>query len=129
MGSGIVAELINAGAKCWVTARNENRLDQLKRLVPEQLHSNLGFFKADLTKENECLQLKEEILNREGKLNHVVASIGGWRTDGLLGQLSVDNYQKAVQEMTLPHFVCYKTFAKLLSEKPNSTYTFIAGLF
>jgi hypothetical protein len=29
--------------------------------------------------------------------------------------------------MTLPHFVCYKTFSKLLSERPNSTYTFISG--
>lgn len=127
VGSGAVSALLANGAKCWVAARNDTKFDELIKSVPAELRSNLSMVKADLSKENECVKVKEEILRKDGQLNHVVASIGGWRADPKLSELSVDTYEKAIQDHTLPHFICYKTFSKLLSEKPKSTYTFVTG--
>ena len=118
---------MQSGVKCWVPNRSESKLDELKKFIPEEFHSNLKLVKADLANEKEIADVRDEILRKEGKINHVVASIGGWRTDGKLSTVTVDQYVKGSHDMTVPHFVCYKTFAKLLSEKPNSTYTFIAG--
>lgn len=87
----------------------------------------MGLVKADISSEDECLRIKEQIIKTDGKLNHVVASIGGWRSDGNLSTLKPENFQKTLTDLTLPHFVCYRTFAKYLSEQPNSTYTFITG--
>jgi len=99
----------------------------LIQLVRPEDRVNLNLIKADLSSEAEALRVKEAILLKEGQINHVVAAIGGWRTDGNLSNVSVETYQKAINDMTLPHLVCYKTFAKHLSEKPNSTYTFVTG--
>ena len=82
VGSGIVGSLIQNGAKCWVSSRDSSRLDDLKKSIPTEFHSNLGLIKADVSKENECVQVRDEILKKDGKLNHVIASIGGWRTNG-----------------------------------------------
>lgn len=127
VGSGAVAALLANGAKCWVAARSDAKFESLVKLVRPEDRANLNLVKADLSNESECQRVKERILFQEGKLNHVVVSIGGWRTDGNLSTVSVDTYQKALIDMTLPHFVCYKTFAKGLSETPNSTYTFVTG--
>lgn len=127
VGSGIVGSLAQNGAKVWVAARNESRFEELKKSVPEQFHSNLAFQIADLANETDCLRLKDKILGTDGQLNHLVASMGGWRTDGPLSTLSVDNYLNGMKELTLPHIVVYKTFSKLLSETPNSSYIFITG--
>lgn len=110
-----------------MAARDESRFNELKTIVPSQFHSNLAFYKADLSQEEQVMALREEILRKDGQLNHVVASMGGWRTDGNLSTVTVENYQKGIQDLTLPHFVCYRTFSKLLSETPKSTYTFITG--
>jgi NAD(P)-dependent dehydrogenase (short-subunit alcohol dehydrogenase family) len=118
---------VQNGAKCWVSSRDAARFEELKKLVPNQFHSQLAFYKADLMNENECLKLKDEILNKEGKINHVISSIGGWRTDGKLSSVSSSDFVKILTENTLPHVNCYRTFSKVLSEQPKSTYTFISG--
>lgn len=127
VGSGVVSSLAQNGAKVWVAARNESRFDELRKTVPEQFHSNLAFQIADLANETDCLRLKDKILSTDGQLNHLVASMGGWRADGPLSTLTVENYLNGMKELTLPHFVVYRTFSKLLSETPNSSYIFITG--
>lgn len=127
VGSGVVNSLLQSGAKCCVSGRSEKGFNELKSLVPAEHHGNLSFYKADLTNEAETARVRDEIVKKEGQINHVVVSVGGWRTDGLLSSLSTEKYLKGVTDLTLPHFVCYKTFAPLLAKQPKSTYTFITG--
>lgn len=127
VGSGVVLALVRAGAKCWVPARSEARFDELKKVIPANHHAQLGFVKADLANENECERMRDEILNRDKQLNHVVASIGGWRTNGPLSQVKLADYKATLDYLTLPHFVVYKTFVKHLSQTPKSTYTLVTG--
>lgn len=87
----------------------------------------MNFIKADLTTEQDCIRVRDTILKVDGKLNNVVTSIGGWTTNGPLNTVSQPDFEKTLRALTLPHFLVYKTFAKYLSENPNSTYTFING--
>lgn len=129
VGSGIVYALVQNGAKCWVTSRMDQRLNELMKIIPSQFHSQIATYKVDMNNENEGLKLREEILSKEGKLNHVVSSIGGgWRTDGKLSDLNVDTFKNVLMNYTLPHLICYKTFAKHLAlNSPNSSYLFVTG--
>jgi hypothetical protein len=85
----------------------------------------LNFIEADLAIEQDCIRVRDTILKVDGKLNNVVTSIGGWTTNGPLSTVSQIDYEKTLRSLTLAHFLVYKTFAKYLSENPNSTYTFV----
>jgi hypothetical protein len=78
--------------------------------VPSDVRPSLTLLKADLSNEIDCIRLKDAILKEHGQSDHVVTSIGGWRTDGPLSNLTVSEYQKPLQEMTLPHFAVHRTF-------------------
>lgn len=110
-----------------MAARDESRFEALIKSVPADHRGNLNLVKADLSNEKDAMEVRDKIIQKDGQLNHVVASIGGWRTEGNLSTVPVETYQQALTDMTLPHFVTYRTFAKMLSEKPNSTYTFVTG--
>lgn len=73
------------------------------------------------------MKLKDEILKKEGKINHVISSIGGWVTLGKLSDISVESFQKELNDNAIAHFVVYKTFVKELAQTPNSTFIFISG--
>ena len=127
VGSGITVEFLKQGAIVWAPLRNEQRFDELKSVTPKDLHGNLRFYKSDLGSEQDFDGLKAEILKKDGKLNHVVSCFGGWQEHGPLSTLSLKDYKAAVDYYTVPHFLMYKTFAKILSETPKSTFTSIQG--
>lgn len=110
-----------------MAGRDISKFNQLRESVSPEVRSDLNLLKADLSNEIDCRRLKDTILKEHGQLNHVIASIGGWRTDGPLSTLTVSEYKKAMEDMTLPHFVVYRTFADVLTQTPNSTYIFVTG--
>lgn len=52
---------------------------------------------------------------------------GGWWMKGKLSDQSLDEFNTVMKSAVSSHFIVYKTFAKLLAQNPNSTYTFING--
>ena len=127
VGSGITLAFLKEGAKVWAPLRNEQRFEELKALIPKELHEGLRYTQTDLLQEADYQILKNEILQKDGKLNHVVVTIGAWREDAPLSELSVKDYKAILDYLTIPHLLVYKTFARLLSETPKSTFTFIEG--
>lgn len=95
--------------------------------VPNSQKGNLKVRAAATSSEDEVIRIREEILKQEGKINHVVSSLGGWWQKGTLSHQSLDEYRKIIDDSATSHFIVYKTFSKILSETPNSTYTFITG--
>lgn len=119
--------MLQNGAKVWVSSRKEENFNELKSIIPVELHSRLELFIGDPKDEQSCNKLKEEILKKDGKINHVISSVGGWWQKGKLTDQSVEQYQNDLSDMTIAHFIVFKTFAKLLAQTPNSTYIFING--
>merc|ERR1712127_62249 len=128
VGSGIVSNLVQQGAKCWIPTRDEGRFAKLLQTILASLRSQVELFKGDVSLEKDAGQLKQAIHTKDGQLNHVVSSIGGgFRQDGKLSTLSVDTFNAVMYHYTVPHFVVYKTFAPDLAKTPQSTYTFVTG--
>ena len=96
-------------------------------MIPEAFRLNLRLHKAHVSNEKECIDLRDEIIKRDSKINHVVASLGGWWQNGVLSEQSVDEFQKVFVDLVKLHFIVYKTFSKVLIKEPKSTYTFITG--
>ena len=126
VGSGIVRLLVESGAKVWVSSRNEASLNILNQSIPDSLKGNLNTEKTNISNEIECLNLREKIISKSGRIDHVVASIGSFWNKGKLSDQSVDEFRKVLDDAVTSHFIVYKTFSKILS-KQQSSYTFITG--
>jgi len=127
VGGSAVKACLQAGARVWLSGRSNTRFEEFKSTVPAEFHSNLEMTTCDMGDEKDAERLKNEILAKDGKVNHVVCSIGGWREDGPLSKVSFEAYRNAMKDMAVPHFLCYKTFAPELQKHAGSTYTFITG--
>ena len=127
MGGAAVVACLQQGAKCWATARSDKNFQTFTNTVPEDLRANLRLRKVNSGSVEESTKLREEILAVDGHINHVVSSMGGWQEHGVLSDVSVEAFKAAIDDMSIPHFVCYNTFAKTLAQTPGSTYTFITG--
>jgi NAD(P)-dependent dehydrogenase (short-subunit alcohol dehydrogenase family) len=127
VGSGVALQTLKHGAKVWVSSRSEKRLDEFKMWIPENLRKNLGLIKGEIDTEKGADAVRDEILSKDKKINHVVSSLGGYWEKGPLSQISLDDFNAAMNEFATSHFVVFRAFAKKLADTPNSTYTFITG--
>jgi hypothetical protein len=113
---------------CRVTSRSQKNLQDLERTIGSQDHkANLILMQKNIADEVECMKLKDEILQKEGKIDHCIASIGSFWGKGPLSKQSVDEFKNVYGDTLLPHFLVYKTFANELEKQPKSSYTFITG--
>jgi NAD(P)-dependent dehydrogenase (short-subunit alcohol dehydrogenase family) len=78
VGTGIVNQMLEEGATCWVTSRRIESFDELRKFVSSQYHSNLLNFLGDVTVEKTFIDMRNEIMERHGKVNHVVVCGGAW---------------------------------------------------
>jgi short-subunit dehydrogenase len=76
VGSGIAKALLNAGAKVWISSRDEKRLRDFKESLPENLKSKLDYVKGEVSSEADCIRIRDHILKEDKKINHVVSSLG-----------------------------------------------------
>lgn len=91
-GTGIVGHCaalacLEEGAKVWIAGRSEERLQAVKSGLPEKFQGKFGFVKADFNKEEEAIKVRDEILRVDGKVNHVISSIGAWELHGKLSDV------------------------------------------
>jgi hypothetical protein len=120
-------ETLKHGAKVWVSSRSQQKLDEFKNWLPENLRSKVGMIKGEIDTEKGAAAVRDEILSKEKQINHVVSSLGGYWDKGMLSQQSLTEFNRVLNECVTSHFVVYKTFAPKLTETSNSTYTFITG--
>lgn len=68
--------MLKAGAKVYVSSRDENKIKQLKNSVPEKLRDKLVGISGSPSDDKEISQIRDIILNKEGKIDHVFPSLG-----------------------------------------------------
>ena len=115
------------GAKVWISSRDQAKLDEFKNGLSEEIRSNVGLIRSELSKESDAINIRDQILNEDKKITNVVSSLGGWLESGLLSDVSLESFNNVLNDMGTSHFLVYKTFSKELAKQSNSTYTFISG--
>lgn len=76
VGSGIAEALLKAGAKVWISSRDETKINEFKLSLPEKLRDKLSGIKGEVTVENDIVRIRDTILKQDAKIDHVISSLG-----------------------------------------------------
>lgn len=128
VGEGIVRSFLKAGATVITTSRKQEKLDALRDRLGNLAGDNFIPIVGGLGDLDSAEQLRDQILKQSGRLDAVVASIGGTWKGGLpMTQVSMEDWEKYIFTNLTTHFVCARTFLPVLTETKGSSYTFLGG--
>lgn len=128
VGEGIVRAFLQEGATVVVSARNTEKLEELGGFLGELASDRFVPMIGDFGQIESAERLRDEILNKFGRLDAVVASLGGnWQGNQPLTQVSMDEWQKYLQSNLTTHFVAARTFLPVLAHNKGSSYTLLGG--
>ncbi|GAQ86226.1 hypothetical protein KFL_002770030 [Klebsormidium nitens] len=133
VGSGIIYQLLKAGAKVIAPVRNERgKQSLLSELESLPSTANLETPLADVSDAKSVEALGNEVKTKYGTVDHVVTAVGSWWQKGPLLQFaglhdSCDEMLTQYQTYVMSHFIMAKVFVPLLKAAPESSFTFITG--
>jgi 3-oxoacyl-[acyl-carrier protein] reductase len=125
VGEGIVRAFLRAGATVVVPSRSQSRLDELNKLIGPEPGGNLQTVAAGYSTFAEADHLAEKIVTDHGRVDHVVASVGGWWMGKALWQIGQDDWQKVFVDVATSHMALARSFVPRLAE--GGSYTTVAG--
>lgn len=126
VGEGIVRAFLNEGATVVVPSRSDDRLQQLDEQLKGTSTDRLILLVGDMSDVEPAEQLRQQILDKVGHIDAVVASLNGrWNEDIPLVQTSLEDWRRMIDSNLTAHFIAAKTFLPVL--KPGSSYTLIGG--
>lgn len=128
VGEGIVRALLKEGATVVVPARDKDKLEELRGLLGELTSDRFISMIGDFGQLESAENLRDEILNKFGRLDAVIASLGGnWTGNVPLTQVSMEDWQKYLHSNLTTHFVAARTFLPVLAQNKGSSYTLVGG--
>jgi len=125
VGEGIVKWFIDQGSTVIVPSRSVEKGNHLRAYIGEN-QSKLISIEGDISNEADALRIRQEIEQRFGKVDAVIATLGGWWQGKSMLMLSVEEWQHLLNTNLTSHVVAAKTFLPLIRQ--HGSYTFIAGI-
>ncbi|MFE7245975.1 SDR family NAD(P)-dependent oxidoreductase [Streptomyces sp. NPDC057580] len=125
VGEGIVRAFLIAGATVVVPSRSRSRLDTLALLIGPELALSLKGVNGTYGTFDEAHDLAAKIATEHDRVDHVVASVGGWWMGKALWDTSEAEWQKYFVDTTTSHMALARAFVSRLT--PDGSYTVIAG--
>lgn len=127
VGRRLVDALLGGGATVVVPSRSRERLAELERAVgAADSGDRLLTLKGDVGDEEDAVRLGEEALERTGRLDGVVASLGRFSPASSVLAAPRGDLASVLEDYLLAHFVAAGALIPLLEEGGGS-YTFIQG--
>lgn len=122
IGKSIAYELLESGYTVIVNSNNSD----------DPLVKNMYFFKADISKEEELLNMKTWIVNKFGKLDCLVANAGILPKPCGIDDITDDNIDKTIDVNLKGTFHTINIFGNLIKETSNNgaivTITSVDGI-
>jgi NAD(P)-dependent dehydrogenase (short-subunit alcohol dehydrogenase family) len=126
VGEGIVEKFLKAGAKVIVPSRSKEKLDALQIKFSDG-KNNLMLICEDIGNESGAAKVRDEILQKFGRLDTVVASVGGWWQGLPVVNIPLETWNEVLANNLTSHFIVAKNFLPVLLEQNAGNYIFIAG--
>ncbi len=125
IGEGIVEAFLEEGATVVVPSRSKDRIQLLRKRVtsPDRLIT----FEDDIGSAGGAEEIRDRIQHDAGRIDAVVASLGGLHAGPALVQVTQEEWQQALADSLTSHFIVARTFLPLLARGHGSSYTFING--
>lgn len=128
VGEGIVRSFLKEGATVITSSRKNDKLEELRGYLGELASDKFVPILGELGDFQSAEKLCSQIIDRFGRLDAVVASIGGtWNGNTSLTKVSIEDWQKYLGTNLTAHFVCARTFLPVLAKNKGSSYTFLGG--
>lgn len=125
VGEGITRQFLRAGATVIAASRSASKLETLQRNV-QPVSDRLVPLPGHLSDEDGARALRQAIVERFGRLDHVVASLGGWWQGKPVTEISLALWRKLLDSSLTAHFLAAHTFIPLVAQASGS-YTLING--
>lgn len=130
VGEGIVAALLEVGARVAVPSRTPDRLHELQvRLEERGIDiTRLTPVIGDLSEgEDEAKALADEIANLAGPPDLVIAALGGWDSGPPLADLPLEDWEENIGNSLRAHQLAVNAFVPLLRGRKGAGYVMING--
>jgi NAD(P)-dependent dehydrogenase (short-subunit alcohol dehydrogenase family) len=128
IGGNIVRGALRAGATVIALSREAQRFERLERFINASGSAkNLVTLVGDVGDERDILRLRDEIVGRFGKLDAVIASLGGGMMEQRLVDMPLDVWNEVLHNNLASHFLSAKTFLPLLLQRNQGVYLLISG--
>lgn len=129
VGEGIVRAFLRAGATVVVPSRSEEKLAALAGWIDPSLRGGLVPLRGDIGDPDDAVRLRGELLARLGRIDAVVASLGGtWEGKAPTLDVSMATWDEYHRSNLRAHFVAARTFLPELAARPGSSYTLLGGI-
>lgn len=127
VGSGIVRGFLQEGATVVVPSRSPEKAEQLCEHLSFAIE-RLVLITKDIRDSDAAQQIRDEILDRFGRLDAVVAALGmHWQQDLTLIEIPVNTWHQYMESNLTSHFIVARTFLPVLAQRRGTSYTFING--
>jgi 3-oxoacyl-[acyl-carrier protein] reductase len=124
VGAGVAAALLDHGATVVLPSRDADRAEQLVQAHGDRSARVLPLV-ADLADEQGATRVRDAVLARFGRVDHVVASFGCAGPGASLVSLDLEGWRASVSARLEAHFLTARTFLPLL--QPGGTYALVSG--
>jgi NAD(P)-dependent dehydrogenase (short-subunit alcohol dehydrogenase family) len=126
IGEGIVKVLLEGGWTVFVPVRGSERGDRLKSYVAASA-DRLHLFPVDLGVPLEVAVLRSRIVEKTGRLDLVVVSVGSSYYGYSLHKIARVEWERLLSENLATHFNVQHEFLALLHEQNHGVYVTLTG--
>jgi NAD(P)-dependent dehydrogenase (short-subunit alcohol dehydrogenase family) len=129
VGEGIVRTFLKEGAAVIVPSRTSEALDRLRGFLAGTPLDRFTSLVGNIGDVTDAARMRDEILARFGRIDAVVASLGGtWEERLPLVDVPMETWKRYGESNLTPHFVAARTFLPILAKQKGASYTLLGGL-
>jgi 3-oxoacyl-[acyl-carrier protein] reductase len=123
VGEGLTCAFLKAGASVYVPSRSPEKLDELR--VAMGATGDLTTCRLARFDDRELGRCRDQILDRHGRIDAVVASLGGWWGGKTLVDTDAATWSRLIDAGLLSHATMARVFLPALAA--GGTYTLLNG--
>lgn len=128
VGGGVVDRLLGAGATVAVPGRDAARLEAVvARAAAMGAADHLLAVAGDVGAPDGAAAVRDAVVAATGRVDAVVASVGGWWQGSLLADVDPGTWQRLLAQNLTPHYAIAHAFLPLLADRPRSAYVAVVG--
>ncbi|MEM8969655.1 MAG: SDR family oxidoreductase [Bacteroidota bacterium] len=127
VGEGIVKTLLSHGATVIVPMRSLEKEESLRQYVAPTRTGSLVTYAYNIGQIEQAEAFREAVLHEFGRIDMVVASLGGWSMMHHLVDMPMAKWKEVLHNNLTTHFLFAKTFIPVLEKQNNGLYVNING--
>lgn len=125
IGGAIARQLLQEGATVIVPSRSPDRLDRLQKQLGDLANKCFVPLTGNIGNFEEAEKIGRTVRDRFGRIDTIVASLGGgWQSRSLL-ELNPDDWNRLIEDNLTTHFIAGRALLPILLRQGEGSYTII----